>query len=174
MGGYQILDFVGIDLKDGGNNLLIYNLLNNTTRKVILGTSLIYDSVELKDEYFTCEVDGTSYVLKNASFSITIASDGTITCEKATSGGSTIITFETLVELETYMNDKVDDYYNIVVSDVNGSYPAQVAYLNANGGSVTYGGGNNIDDIIGNIGDVIYIALSEDLHLISMIVGVEK
>ena len=116
MGGYQIIDFVGIDLKDGGSNLLIFNLLNNTTRKVILGTSLVYDNVELKDEYFTCEVDGTSYVLKNASFSITIASDGTITCEKTSSGGgSSIVDFESIEDLETYLltNYEVDDNFYV-------------------------------------------------------------
>lgn len=82
---YQELDFTGItDLKTGGTKLALYTQLNDATKVTpILGTHLVYDSLSLKDEFFTCEKNGTSYILKSPSFTITITNAGAVTCEKA-------------------------------------------------------------------------------------------
>ena len=81
---YQELDFTGItDLKTGGTKLALYTQLNDATKVTpILGTHLVYDSLALKDEFFTCEKSGTSYVLKSPSFTITITNAGVVSCEK--------------------------------------------------------------------------------------------
>ena len=176
MGGYQIIDFVGIDLKDGGSNLLIYNLLNNTTRKVILGTSLVYDNIELKDEYFTCEVDGTSFVLKNASFSITVANDGTITCEKTSSGGNETIVFESLASLLSYLDDEglvgnVSGIYNVF----GGNETMGLFKTGTSGGDVVFQDYEGTDlDFTTTYDTITYIAYNTKLHLINIIGEKEK
>ena len=177
-GGYILVDFTGIDLYSGGTSADVYKQLkDNVYGKVVLGTHLVYNDEELKDEFFTVETSGTSYVLKNASYTITITSAGVISCVKVVIPEpveqETII-FETLFALTTYLTtneiEEASGIYNVYSDDSMSLFKVGLS-----GGDITYKGadGTNLNNFQNIFDTFNYIAYNTKLKLV-IIIGVHE
>lgn len=80
-GGYQIIDLKGKKLTNGGSitNSGVYEKLANSHGKPIYVTGINNNTVIYNDTFAECYISGTSYVVKFANVTLTVANTDTIT-----------------------------------------------------------------------------------------------